>query len=253
MWDKPRQLNLIAALLAMLAAALFSIALLAWLARQPVFAIKRVQFQGEIVEVNPAHLDAVVREALRGTFFTLNLNEAQRAFGNIPWVQTASLRRQWPDRLEVSIVEHRALARWNETDLVDTAGEVFHADYDDELPAFSGPEGSAREVAAQYQRFRASLEPLHLTPRELHLSPRRAWKLTLDNGLLIDLGREDASERLARFVAYYPRTVGRLPRRIEAVDLRYRNGFAVRMPGLPQELREAAQRSKANRTEGRMK
>jgi cell division protein FtsQ len=251
MWDKPRQLNLVAALLATLAFALFAIALVAWLARQPVFAIKRVQFSGDIVEVNPAHLEAVVREALRGTFFTLNLNESQRAFSGVPWVRSASLRRQWPDRLEVTIVEHRALARWNETDLVDTEGEVFRADYDDELPAFTGPEGSAPEVAAQYRRFSAALETLHLAPRELHLSSRRAWKLTLDNGLLIELGREDA----ARQAADGARIIGhesRQPlRRVEAVDLRYRNGFAVRMPGLAQELRDAAQRSKTNRTEGR--
>lgn len=251
MWDKPRQLNVLSALLALAAMAFFAAALLSWLARQPVFAIKRVQFVGDIVEVNPAHLEAVVREALRGTFFTLNLNEAQRAFAQVPWVREAHVRRQWPDRLEISIVEHQALARWNDTDLVDTTGEVFRADYDDELPAFSGPEGSAAEVAAQFARFRAALQPMKLAPREVHLSPRRAWKLALDNGVTIELGREDAAERLGRFVAFYPRTVARLPRPVEAVDLRYRNGFAVRMPGLPQEVKSAAQRRKTSRTEGR--
>jgi cell division septal protein FtsQ len=45
--------------------------------------------------------------------------------------------------------------------------------------------------------------------------------------------------RLERFVAYYPATVARLQRagtRVEQVDLRYRNGFAARVP----EFREAA-------------
>jgi cell division protein FtsQ len=46
--------------------------------------------------------------------------------------------------------------------------------------------------------------------------------------------------RLARFVAAYERTVGRLGRRIEYVDLRYPGGFAVRIP----ELKDAAPRER---------
>ena len=37
-------------------------------------------------------------------------------------------------------------------------------------------------------------------------------------------------QRLARFVAFYPQTLGHLNRRLEYVDLRYPNGFALRVP-----------------------
>ncbi len=228
MWDKPAQLNLAAAMLALLAAGLFATALLYWAARQPVFAIQRVMVKGEIIEVNPLHLEAVIRKVLRGTLFTIDLAQAQRAFATVPWVRSASVRRQWPNRLEVDIVEHRALARWNDGALVNTEGEVFRADYEEELPFFRGPEGSAAEVAASYGEFRAALAPLALIPNELSLSPRRAWQMKLDNGMVVELGREAARERLLRWVAQYPRTVGRLGRSVDYVDLRYRNGFAVR-------------------------
>ena len=49
----------------------------------------------------------------------------------------------------------------------------------------------------------------------------------------IELGRDEAGERLARFIAVYGRTIGTLARagtRIDRVDLRYRNGFAARVP-----------------------
>jgi cell division septal protein FtsQ len=46
--------------------------------------------------------------------------------------------------------------------------------------------------------------------------------------------------RLARFVAVYDRTIARLNRRIEYVDLRYSGGFAVRIP----ELRDGAPRER---------
>jgi cell division protein FtsQ len=51
---------------------------------------------------------------------------------------------------------------------------------------------------------------------------------------VLDVGRDDASERLARFLGVYRRTIGVLARagtRVDHVDLRYRNGFAARMPG----------------------
>jgi cell division protein FtsQ len=73
--------------------------------------------------------------------------------------------------------------------------------------------------------------------REVRLSPRGGWHLRAAGAagpLDIELGREDPAERLARFVAVYGRTVGALARagtRIDHVDLRYRNGFAARVPG----------------------
>jgi cell division protein FtsQ len=67
------------------------------------------------------------------------------------------------------------------------------------------------------------------------VSPRRAWQLKLDSGLTLELGREQVEARLARFVGAYDRTLGRLGGGINHVDLRYANGFAVRMPGFKPE------------------
>src|SRR5438128_5333128 len=147
MWDDPKALNkLTVALLACALAALVAAGLL-WVSRQPAFAIRHVVVQGELKEVNPAHLQAVTREALRGNFFTLNLDAARVAYARVPWVRAVSVRRLWPDRLEVTVSEHQPLARWSawsgESGLVNTAGELFQADYAGELPGFAGPAGAA--------------------------------------------------------------------------------------------------------------
>jgi len=43
----------------------------------------------------------------------------------------------------------------------------------------------------------------------------------------------DAAElRLERFVRVYPETLGKMARKHEYVDLRYSNGFALRVPEL---------------------
>ncbi|HYT98434.1 MAG TPA: cell division protein FtsQ/DivIB, partial [Casimicrobiaceae bacterium] len=148
--------------------------------------------------------------------------------------------RQWPRRLEIDVAEHEPFARWNETALVDAHGGVFIADWDGDLPLFTGPDGQSATLIARYREWSAMLAPLGLTVRTLTLSPRGGWEIGAiravgpSQGLTIALGRDDPSGRLARFVAAHDRTIGALARAgrpIEQVDLRYRNGFAVRVPG----------------------
>jgi cell division protein FtsQ len=236
MWDDARQLNAIAATLAALAVAALLWSGVAWFVRQPAFAWKEVVVSNRVERASAAHIEAVVREELSGTFFTMDLYRAQRALAQVPWVRNVALRRQWPHRLEVEVEEHAPLARWNDGALVNTRGEVFSAEAKDELPQFQGPEGRAAEMAVQYRAWSARLEPLALAVTTLRLSARGSWHIeaTGPHGpLTLELGRDDADARLARFVAAQPRTLGVLARagtRVDYVDLRYRNGFAVRVP-----------------------
>ncbi len=237
MWDDARRMNATAAGLALLAVLLLLAAALAWLVRQPAFAVREVVIRGPLQRVNAGHLEAVVRNELSGTFFTMNLDRSRDALGSVPWVRKVALRRQWPRRLEVTIEEHVPLARWNDAGLVNVEGEGFVADYDGELPLFSGPEGRSVEITGRYREWGAALHGLGLAVQELRLSPRGAWRLVAvsDAGpLSIEMGRDEPGARLARFIAVYGRTIAVLVRggtRIEHVDLRYRTGFAAQIPG----------------------
>jgi len=237
MWDSPRALNLLALGLAALGVVLLVWGGIAWAVRQPAFALTRVVIDGPLRRANPAHLEAVVREELRGTFFTLKLREARASLERVPWVKTVALRRQWPDTLRITVIEHQPLARWTDGALVDTEGEVFTAEYAGELPQLAGPEGSAAAVTAQFRDYGAALEERALAIATLRLSARGGWQIRTAGSapLTIEMGRNDPAERLARFIGDYARTVGALARagtRVDYVDLRYRNGFAVRVPGL---------------------
>ena len=245
MWDNPRQLNGLALLVALAAVAMFAWGAVAWAVRQPVFALRQVVIESRLVRANPAHIQAVIREELRGTFFTLRLPEARASLQRVPWVKSVALRRQWPDRLQVTLVEHEPLARWTDGALVGTEGEVFAADFAGELPQLAGPEGSAALVAARFREFGAALGVRALAIAELRLSPRGGWQLRTAGKapLTIELGRNEPGERLSRFVLYYARTVAALARAgtgTDYVDLRYRNGFAMRVPGFKEKPKRSA-------------
>lgn len=229
MWDKPEILTAIANFLYGVAAvALFyGVALVA--IHLPVFAVRDVNVTGSLSHVTRAQIEAVVHRELRGNFFTINLDASSKAFEKLPWVRQVRLRRQWPDRLDVTLEEHEAIARWGGDGLVNSHGEVFAAASDARLPVFTGPIEVAPEIAAQYARIATALMPIGRQVAEIRVSDRRAWRVSLDDGMTLELGRERVAERVEKFVAAYAVSIARLREAPRIVDLRYPNGFAVRV------------------------
>jgi cell division protein FtsQ len=245
MWDKPDILNRAANVLYGAAAVLALYAVAAAVVHLPLFPLREVQVVGAPGHVTLDQVENIVKHDIRGNFFTVDLAAARAAFERLPWVRRVQVRRLWPGRLDVAFEEHVALARWGSRALVNVHGEVFQGAYDGRLPVFTGPEGAAKEIAIQYEYFRRSLGAIGQEPVEVRVSPRRAWQLRLSSGLTLELGREHTEARLARFVASYERTLAKLDRPIDYVDLRYSNGFAVRIPELrfekaPRRGRDAA-------------
>lgn len=237
MWNDAKALTALAITLSVMAVLALLVASVHWLARQPAFAIRDVVVTTPLIRASAPHLEAIVRDELAGTFFTMNLERARASIRNVPWVRTVALRRHWPPRLEVAIEEHAPLAHYGEGMLVNTFGETFAATHAGALPRFLGPEGLAGEMTARYREWTPLLAPLALEMDELALSARGGWRIRAkgnDGPLTLELGRDDPSARLKRFAAAHARTVGTLARqgtRIEHVDLRYRNGFAARVRG----------------------
>ncbi|HXX84336.1 MAG TPA: cell division protein FtsQ/DivIB [Casimicrobiaceae bacterium] len=251
MWDDARALNTAAAVIAIAALVLLAWGATTWAVRQPVFDFREVVIKEPLSRANPAFVEAVIREELKGTFFTMRLGDARASLSRVPWVRDVSLRRLWPGRLEVSVSEHEPLARWNDSSLVNSRGEVFGADYDGELPQFVGPEGAAAEVTARFREFGEMLKPANLAITEISRSPRGGWRVSTGRvAMAIELGRVDPGERLSRFVANYARTVGRLERagkHVSRVDLRYGNGFAATVQGLGETVAKQARPDRGGR------
>ena len=194
--------------------------------------IKEVIFVGDMQRVDAAALTRVAG-GIRGSMLRTDLNEVKAAIRQIHWVRNADVRRRFPATLEVKLEEHRAFARWKDADveqetLVNTFGEVFAAELDGDLPVFSGPPGTSREVMAGYTTFKARLSTIGRSPSAIALSARRAWQIRLDNGTALELGRSEAVDRLDRYVKAYP-AVTVLQTANAHVDLRYQSGMAVKL------------------------
>ena len=231
MWDNPQALRQLANTLLGISLLLLLFGTVHYAIHLPMFALNAVQLTAAPQRVDAAEIEEIVNNDLHGNFFTVDLEGVRKAFEKLPWVRKVSVRRHFPWRLEVELEEHVALAHWNDTELVNTHGEVFAAEYDQVLPKFIGQPETAVEVTRMYKVFGDQLIPLKQEVVQISLSPRRAWQLRLNSGMVLELGREKAQERLARFVAVYPYSLASVQHTVNYVDLRYSNGFAAYLPG----------------------
>jgi cell division protein FtsQ len=216
------------------------------MSREPV---RRVIFSGDSAKLVRADLEALA-ESIRGLPASgESLAAIRDAARRIPWVREATVRRRFPDAVEIAFEAHEPLARWSDEALVSVRGEIFNAEFAGKLPQFRGAAGAASAMAREYPAIAQALAPVAKVD-ELRLSPRGAWEVVLDSGLVLALGRGDIHTRLARFVAAWPR----LPdsaRKSARADLRYGTGFALRLnplpgppPGVPPGARAGRQREK---------
>ena len=233
MWDNPRLLNAAAGFLVGLVALAVALTGLHWLLRTAPFPIRVVELRTPLKQASPVDVEAVLARHGAGNFFAVPIDELRGALERLPWVRAAAVRRVWPDRLEIALEEHVALARWGADALVNTQGERFVAVTDAALPLFIGPPGSEAEVTRRYARFSRLVAPLGSPLERIALSARHAWQLKLASGLQLTLGRdaELAEQRLERFVEAYANALGAGARVPQVIDLRYPNGFAVRVKG----------------------
>ena len=239
-----RLMNLTAALLAAIGVCVIAALLLMWVARQPLFAVKSIRIEGDLAHNSALTIRANAAPRLAGNFFTMDLAAGRRAFEAVPWVRQAVVQRVWPNRLRVQLEEHRAVALWaggNDASdkLVNSFGEVFEANLgdveDDALPSLRGPDAAAAQMLTMLGRLQPVLAPMETRIDALELSGRGSWRVELDTGAQIELGRgsdDEVIERTQRFVGTVTQVTSRYQRPLQYADLRHNEGYAVRLKGI---------------------
>ena len=216
-----------------------------WLARLPVFGLQAITVEGEVTRNNALTLKTNVVPHLQGNFFTLPLEQARQAFEAVPWVRAAVVRREFPNRLRVHLLEQHPVALWGEegsSTLLNQQGQVFEANLGEveaeALPRLKGPASQSPQVLAMYQSLQPVLQAADMAIDELELSPRGSWRMQSAQGAVIELGRGQPQELMAQlqiFLRTLPQVAaryGRTPKSLSAADLRHKDGYALRLQGV---------------------
>ena len=248
LWNHPERMQKLSRFLMRCFAVMLTIGILVWLSQRPVFALKQIQIEpvvGQTLKhINKSMVKQQVLETVQGNFFSVRLEDVKRGFESMPWVRHANVRRVWPNGLIVSIEEQKPFGTWGGADshvLINNHGEIFAgrvSEINDDviLVDFRGPEDSGPEVMSLYEKANNWFKPWGAEVVSLSLTERYAWHIKLSNGMKVEFGRDEESsdktlteERVARLFKYWPQVQEKWTNRVDAVDLRYANGFAVHL------------------------
>jgi cell division protein FtsQ len=176
---------------------------------------------------------AIERQAGRWigkSYFATDLSDIKADLEQRPWVESAAVRRVWPDRLVVDIREKKPLAYWTDGRLVSRKGELFrppNPEVAGSLPRLSGPDERVRDVIKMGQTISDQLVAHGLGFAGLSLEARGAWSLKLANGIDVELGRDQVRDRFDRFLTVYETRLASRSDEVSRIDARYTNGVAV--------------------------
>ena len=194
-------------------------------------AIANVQIEGSFVHLSQADVQEAIGQTLEGGFFSTDIDQVRTVLLSLPWVQDASIRRQWPSSVKIRVVEKTPVAYWSDDALLSDRGEVFKPEQIDrnmKLPQINGPDGLQYKVWSFLVKLDEQLSDIGIEVKSLALDQRRSWSMVLSNGVELQLGRHDAEKRINRFIKVFAMKNAIDINKIEYVDLRYPNGFAVR-------------------------
>lgn len=237
-----RLMNAVSTAFMLVFAGLMAALAVAWLMRQPLFGLSAIVVHGDVKHHNAVTLRANVTPKLVGNFFTVDLAQTRAIFQAVPWVRSAEVRRQFPNRLKVVLQEHQAVAYWGDeadTRFLNNFGEVFEAGQSelefDALPQLNGPTGQAGLVLQAYTLLAPLFEKLDAALDSLELTGQGSWRARLDTGAELELGQgrlDEIDARARRFIATLAQVTTRYGNDFEYADLRYSNGYALKIKGV---------------------
>jgi cell division protein FtsQ len=192
--------------------------------------VQRISVTGQLAHTQAQAVEDLVQPSLAGGFLNADLQQIRQQLEGLPWIYEATVRRKWPNALEIHVVEELPIARWGKDGFLNHEGEVFRSDKDgdwDSLPLLSGPEGSAQSLMEKYQRLVEILTPLNLAVKQLAVDDRGEMEAVLAGGMQLNLGNVNFLGRMHRFVGIYRTELAARSHDIARVDLRYESGVAV--------------------------
>lgn len=243
-----RNFNWLNRILVLLAAGVVTIALVqAYIALQAI-PVERITVTGELEHTRTAAVQDMVYPALGGGFLWADLSAVREQLEALPWIHEATVRRVWPNALEIHVIEQLPIARWGDGAFLNHEGEVFRPASRDEwrdLPLLRGPEGSAESLMRTYQRLVDLLKPLGLGVTQLDIDVRGQVAATLGGGQRLVIGGSDFLERVQRFKQVYRSELAARMGQVESIDLRYERGVAVDFAEVAESPDDVTQKNKA--------
>jgi cell division protein FtsQ len=221
------------------------------LANAAGFGIEQTSILGR-AQLSEADVLAFAGVTDRSSLLFFDVDAARTGLKSSPWIAEASVRKLYPGRLQIEIVEREPFALWQKdgkVSLIAVDGTVLGPLADRRfagLPLVVGPGAAkkARDFLAILTRY-----ALRDQVRASILVAERRWNLKLTNGIDVRLPESNIEQALDT-LAGLDRDKKLLTRDITAVDLRLPDRVTVRLSDSAAQARDEALKVKKPKGKG---
>lgn len=210
---------------------IFVIGTYRWIQNPENLTIQSVEVTGDLKVLDKKQLQPLIEAYIKTNLYLLDADNLERVIENNPWVHSASLMQKWPNKLVIRIHEQKAVAHWGQTEMLAENGQIIKASMGtlkSDLPLLHSPNDKGRNMATGFLKIRKMMKGFPVKLVEFKEDARGSWKIKLENGMTLKIGREHQAKRLKRFMVAYEESLNKVIDKISIVDLRYTNGFAVK-------------------------
>jgi cell division protein FtsQ len=206
------------------------------------FAIDEVKVSGHR---ETSEIDILERLGLDGWTSTIGFDAeaARERIAALPWVESAAVRKIYPDVLEIKVEERKPFAIWqhgSELSVIERSGHViapYSGGRQATLPLIIGL-GAPEAAPAFIERIHAFPELAARIKGYIRVAERR-WDVRLENGVTVKLPEAGEDQAVKALIAMDHET-GLLSRDIAAVDMRISDRLVVQLTPDAATRREAA-------------
>ena len=219
--------------------------LIFWYVLNSSVNLNKIIIHGDSIHNNMSSFRKNIIPEIQGNFYTIHLRNTQQAFESLPWIRSATIKRVFPNQIEVYIQEHKPFAIWGSRDdlkMINANGAIFDStnedDEFDKFPQFIGPQEQSHLMLSMYLKLNSILAPLKVKLTKIELSSRGSWTAMLDGGAQLELGRGSDDvilERMKKFVGTLNMVTGSYNKSTSALqhaDLRHSDGYALKINGV---------------------
>ncbi|MEI6144836.1 MAG: cell division protein FtsQ/DivIB [Methylococcales bacterium] len=194
------------------------------------FPIKYVRTEGEFQYLSKDEVKGILQPLVMASFFDADMQAIHTAVSTLPWVDAVTVKRVWPDAIDIKVHEKQPFARWGKEALITESGVIFSPKTNvpiQNLIIMTGPELEQVKVLEIMKGIKTALADQSMELAEFHVSDRWAWKIKLVTGMEILLGQDEQLKKLKRFLKTLTVLSQGQVDAMAVVDLRYPNGYAV--------------------------
>lgn len=191
--------------------------------------VEKIRLSGDFKQLDTASLKSQLKSYIGHDFLTVDIKSIQQTLGQHPWVKNVSVKRIWPNQLNVTVQEKKAVARWDKEHLLSSQAVIFKANSEGflNLPKINGYSKQTVDLLQRYHKMQQQFSSLGLFIDELTEDRKGALRLLFNNTLLVNMGSEDNEMKIRHLLAVYTDQIKPRAEQIKQIDFRYSNGFAI--------------------------